>query len=497
MVESAKNLLISKEELIKGEKQVDDPIRVYLQKACETPLLTRAEEINLARELDKGRKEIFIAICETRVFLERLELVFDNLAKGKTNLQQITAEGEETGKEKGNKVKIYLKDARKNLKKLKELSRKIRTIFDESESLQKIARSQKKSHEIKDIRKQMLKHIEILKLRYSAFSKEVRKIILKSEEMITLEKRIESLKKMLNHFDKNNKNVHNSVEYLIASREYQKALRYLKLSEKRYGNRVYHFEDIVRRIHSEEERIKAAKDKMVNANLRLVVSIAKKYSNRGLPLLDLIQEGNIGLMRAVDKFECARGYKFSTYATWWIRQGITRAIADQSRTIRIPVHMVEAINKIKKTARVLSQNLGRDPKLEEIAQELSMDADKVKKVLKASKYPISLQTPIGDDGTTSLENFVEDSTCDSPVEIAHNDDLLQALKSILETLQPREREILMLRFGIDNKHTLTLEEIGKQMGVTRERVRQIEEKALERLHHPSKSKQLKIFMYSK
>jgi RNA polymerase primary sigma factor len=252
--------------------------------------------------------------------------------------------------------------------------------------------------------------------------------------------------------------------------------------------------EINRRMSIGEARARRAKKEMVEANLRLVISIAKKYTNRGLQFLDLIQEGNIGLMKAVDKFEYRRGYKFSTYATWWIRQAITRSIADQARTIRIPVHMIETINKLNRISRQMLQEMGREPTPEELGERMEMPEDKVRKVLKIAKEPISMETPIGDDEDSHLGDFIEDGTIAQPIESATGQGLQEATKSVLGGLTAREAKVLRMRFGIDMNTDHTLEEVGKQFDVTRERIRQIEAKALRKLRHPSRSDHLRSFL---
>jgi RNA polymerase primary sigma factor len=270
--------------------------------------------------------------------------------------------------------------------------------------------------------------------------------------------------------------------------------RTMRRAEMESGLPADKLKEAVKAIESGEEKAYEAKGELVKANLRLVVSIAKKYTNRGLQFLDLIQEGNIGLMRAVDKFEYQRGYKFSTYATWWIRQAITRAIADQARTIRIPVHMIETINKLIRTSRHLVQEIGREPTPEEIAQKMDMPLDKVRKVLKIAKEPISLETPIGEEEDSHLGDFIEDKQVISPAEAVISTNLGEQTKKVLATLTPREEKVLRMRFGIGEKYDHTLEEVGQDFDVTRERIRQIEAKALRKLRHPSRSKRLKSFI---
>ncbi|MDD9999564.1 MAG: RNA polymerase sigma factor RpoD, partial [Rhodospirillaceae bacterium] len=257
---------------------------------------------------------------------------------------------------------------------------------------------------------------------------------------------------------------------------------------------IKEIKEINREISMGEAQARRAKKEMVEANLRLVISIAKKYTNRGLQFLDLIQEGNIGLMKAVDKFEYRRGYKFSTYATWWIRQAITRSIADQARTIRIPVHMIETINKLNRISRQMLQEMGREPTPDELAERMEMPEDKVRKVLKIAKEPISMETPIGDDEDSHLGDFIEDTAVHSPVDSATSEGLKETTHSVLAGLTPREAKVLRMRFGIDMNTDHTLEEVGKQFDVTRERIRQIEAKALRKLRHPSRSDRLRSFL---
>ena len=276
--------------------------------------------------------------------------------------------------------------------------------------------------------------------------------------------------------------------------EIVKLQKKLVLIEKNTELSVNDIKEINRKMSIGEAKAKRAKKEMIEANLRLVISIAKKYTNRGLQFLDLIQEGNIGLMKAVDKFEYRRGYKFSTYATWWIRQAITRSIADQARTIRIPVHMIETINKLNRIARQMTQENGKEPTPEELSIKMGMPEEKVRKVLKIAKEPISMETPIGDDEDSHLGDFIEDGNILTPMESAANESLGEATRSILSSLTPREAKVLRMRFGIDMNTDHTLEEVGKQFDVTRERIRQIEAKALRKLRHPSRSEQLRSFL---
>lgn len=312
-------------------------------------------------------------------------------------------------------------------------------------------------------------------------------------------------KEFIETFPENETNLEWIVERLASNGQYTEyAARYkediiraqhrLIVIEENTGLTIADIKDINRRMSIGEAKARRAKKEMVEANLRLVISIAKKYTNRGLQFLDLIQEGNIGLMKAVDKFEYRRGYKFSTYATWWIRQAITRSIADQARTIRIPVHMIETINKLNRISRQMLQEMGREATPEELAERMEMPEDKVRKVLKIAKEPISMETPIGDDEDSHLGDFIEDANISSPVDSATGVGLGESTREILASLTPREAKVLRMRFGIDMNTDHTLEEVGKQFDVTRERIRQIEAKALRKLRHPSRSEQLRSFL---
>jgi RNA polymerase primary sigma factor len=312
-------------------------------------------------------------------------------------------------------------------------------------------------------------------------------------------------KEFVTTFPKNETSPRWLAKHIKAGKKYSTALTRLKDEIERRQDKLRHLEvqhhlsigtikDINREVSIGEAKARRAKKEMVEANLRLVISIAKKYTNRGLQFLDLIQEGNIGLMKAVDKFEYRRGYKFSTYATWWIRQAITRSIADQARTIRIPVHMIETINKLNRISRQMLQEMGREPTPEELAVRMEMPEDKVLKVLKIAKEPISMETPIGDDEDSHLGDFIEDTSVATPIEQATNESLLETTHAVLAQLTPREAKVLRMRFGIDMNTDHTLEEVGKQFDVTRERIRQIEAKALRKLRHPSRSEQLRSFL---
>jgi len=537
----------SNKEEGKTIEKSDDPIRMYLREMGGVELLSREGEIAIAKRIEAGKDVMLIALSQSPITAQQFFEWNEKLQKDEILVREIIdidtnyMEDETTGpsakqknsgeadKEESSSdedddfnptlaameteikpkvlktVNILTKEYIKLIKYQKE---KLECVLN----LKNFTPAKEKGYE--KIVKDILENIKSLQLSPSVLEELVQKHYVENKKIISLEGNLlrlamdhkiprnefikfyigneinPNLKKFLDtnniwkqFFSKNKEEFKNIRERLI------------EISHK-LGISVTDFKKLVSRVQKGEKESRIAKKEMVEANLRLVISIAKKYTNRGLQFLDLIQEGNIGLMKAVDKFEYRRGYKFSTYATWWIRQAITRSIADQARTIRIPVHMIETINKIVRTQRLILSEFGREATPEELAQKLRMPLDKVRKVLKISKEPVSLEKPVGDEEDSSLGDFIEDTKALAPLEQAIKSNLGEATTKILSTLTPREERVLRMRFGVGMNTDHTLEEVGLQFSVTRERIRQIEAKALRKLKHPSRSKQLKSFLES-
>ncbi|HEY0406198.1 MAG TPA: RNA polymerase sigma factor RpoD [Pyrinomonadaceae bacterium] len=479
-------------------EKTNDPVRLYLREMGVVPLLTREGEVAIAKRIERGQIKTQKAISRSPIAVEELLKIGDELEADKLNIRDIVTFSEQaelTGDE--DKADEYLKWTIEGVESIRKLYRVGLKEWERLRAEQKLMRGKKSKkllrlkRKVARIRLEIAQEIGRLNLTERARQRLINSIRNVQKETRLAEREIETYAEKLN---RRRIRPEDEKDY---KRRITAAKKKLQLIEAEYNVPPVEIKRSLASIIVGEQQTGQAKRELVEANLRLVVSIAKKYTNRGLQFLDLIQEGNIGLMKAVDKFEWRRGYKFSTYATWWIRQAITRAIADQARTIRIPVHMIETINKLIRTSRSLVQELGREPTSEEIASKMDIPVSKVRKVLKIAQEPISLETPIGEEEDSHLGDFIEDKSILNPADAVVASNLREITDEVLATLTPREEKVIKMRFGLGlsgSEHTL--EEVGQHFAVTRERIRQIEAKALRKLRHPSRSRRLKAFLDS-
>ena len=479
-------------------EKTNDPVRLYLREMGVVPLLTREGEVAIAKRIERGQLKTQKAIARSPITVKELLKIGEELEAGKTNIREIVIFAEQaelTGDEDVDKAEEYRAWTIEGIENIRKIFKQGLKEWEKLRTEQKATRG-KKSKKVMRLRRKVARlRLEIaqeigrLNITERARQRLITSIRVVQKEVRDAEREIDSLTEKLS---RKRIRVDDQKEF---KRRVSGAKKRLLLIEIEHNISPVEIKRCLQAIIIGEQQTGQAKRELVEANLRLVVSIAKKYTNRGLQFLDLIQEGNIGLMKAVDKFEWRRGYKFSTYATWWIRQAITRAIADQARTIRIPVHMIETINKLIRTSRSLVQELGREPTSEEIARKMDIPVAKVRKVLKIAQEPISLETPIGEEEDSHLGDFIEDKSILNPADAVVASNLREITDEVLATLTPREEKVIKMRFGLGttgSEHTL--EEVGQHFAVTRERIRQIEAKALRKLRHPSRSRKLKAFL---